>query len=423
MLLTNLPPASKEHMCRVRSAPHLPGLVLPRALHRQRLPPLDVAVRSPPSAGLGMCNDPWRVMDEPVIRKRQSRRTKTAVVKVVTLADESLESPPRKPRRCKTSAADNLQSPQDCYGTVTPLSTHSACITCASTPQYSSWESNKSIVRPLASVDGQEGVSWVRGARLGSGSYGTVYKAMDRNSGKMFAVKEIVIGTHAHKENKEKVKLDMELEICRSLRHPNIVSYMGHTFTDEHLYIFLEYVPGGSMKSVVQEFGPLGDTSLRLATMGMVEGLNYLHTQNPPVVHRDIKAANLLVDLEMCVKLADFGCSKCSADTQSFTTVGSVPWMAPEVLLLEGGHGRKADIWSVGCTIIELATAENPWGKNAFDNIMYAMQHIALSNTAPPIPEALCPDGRNLIEQCVSRIAPERPTPGELLDHPFLSES
>ncbi|CAE7571119.1 mkkA, partial [Symbiodinium sp. CCMP2456] len=122
---------------------------------------------------------------------------------------------------------------------------------------------------------------------------------------------------------------------------------------------------------------------------GVLAGLDYLHTRNPPVVHRDIKGANILVDLNFNVKLSDFGCSKREDLTKSFTTIGSIPWMAPEVISQQQGHGRKADIWSMGCAVLEMATAEKPWGNDAFDNVMYALRHISMTDAIPPIPDTL----------------------------------
>jgi len=180
-----------------------------------------------------------------------------------------------------------------------------------------------------------------------------------------------------NKQLEEQVtKLKAELDICKDLRHPHIVRYLGHEYMDAKLCIKLEFVPGGSLLALLSEFGPLEGVMMQTASRGLVEGLNYLHTHNPPVVHRDIKGANVLVDTDFCVKLADFGCSKRSSDTQSFVTIGSVPWMAPEVINQKSGHGRKADIWSLGCTLIEMATAEKPWGADKFNNIMFALQWV-----------------------------------------------
>lgn len=265
------------------------------------------------------------------------------------------------------------------------------------------------------------GLNWVRGRALGAGSFGTVYKAFDPATFQIFAVKEAMLEEKSGQEGKQRERLDAELNICRTLRHPNIVSYLGHDYTDQHLYIYLEFVAGGSIASVLSEFGPLKGPPLRKATFGMLEGLDYLHTRSPPVVHRDIKGANVLVDLDLCVKLADFGCSKWSSETKSFTTLGSVPWMAPEVITQQEGHGRKADIWSFGCTVIEMASAEKPWGNGAFNNMMFALNHIATSTAAPPIPESVSPACRDLIGMCVQRSQDKRPSAGELLRHEFLA--
>jgi len=260
-----------------------------------------------------------------------------------------------------------------------------------------------------------QGGGWKKGDRIGTGSYGCVFKALHKDSGLIFAVKCAVLDENNEEDCKFRARLEEELDICKRLRHPNIISFLGTDYEDNNLYIYLEFAAGGSLASVLHEFGPLGERLLQPATRGLLEGLNYLHTQDPPVVHRDIKGANILVDLKFTVKLADFGCSKRNTVTTSFTMIGSVPWMAPEVILQQDGHGRKADIWSVGCTIIEMATAEKPWGDNMFDNLMFALSHIGLSTKIPTIPEAVSGDCHDLITRCLRRSAQDRPSTEDLL--------
>merc|ERR1712046_474126 len=110
---------------------------------------------------------------------------------------------------------------------------------------------------------------------------------------------------------------------------------------------------------VLSQFGELEESLIRTYTKEAFEGLEYLHGQEPPVLHRDIKGANILVGLDCRVKLSDFGCSKRTSDdtTGTLSMRGSIPWMAPEVIR-ETGAGRKADIWSLGCTVIEMGTAK-----------------------------------------------------------------
>uniref|UniRef100_A0A7S2LZJ5 Protein kinase domain-containing protein n=1 Tax=Zooxanthella nutricula TaxID=1333877 RepID=A0A7S2LZJ5_9DINO len=243
---------------------------------------------------------------------------------------------------------------------------------------------------------------------------------MDCEAGLLFAVKKAIFDEHSEEDRRFRARLEAELDICKGLRHPNIISYLGHDYQDNTLYIYLEYAPGGSIATILSEFGAMGDPLLQTATKGLLEGLNYLHTREPPVVHRDIKGANILVDLSFCMKLADFGCSKRSSVTTSFTILGSVPWMAPEVIQQQDGHGRKADIWSVGCTLIEMASAEKPWGEKVFDNFMFAMSHIGLSDALPPIPHAVSHSCRELIASCIRRKPQDRPSAADLLGSEYL---
>jgi len=272
-------------------------------------------------------------------------------------------------------------------------------------------------------LDAKDGLlritEWRIGSKIGQGSYGSVYKALDTTTGTLFAVKKAAI--QANDEDKTYVeKLSDELEIFRYLRHPNIVSFLGYEIKDGELCIFMDFVRGGSLSAMVAEFGAFSSKLLRQATLGMLQGLEYLHSHSPPIVHRDIKGANVLVDKDFAIRLTDFGCSKRCDVSTSFTTVGSIPWMAPEVISQQNGYGRKADIWSLGCTIIELATAETPWGKGAFDNIMFALKRIGLSEEVPPIPEDMPSSLQQLVRSCLTRNADARPTTSDLIYHDFF---
>lgn len=260
------------------------------------------------------------------------------------------------------------------------------------------------------------GLKWRQGEEIGSGSYGHVYMAQCKSTGHIFAVK---VSRVRDTEEKASEQIQQELDICKNLRHRHIVACLGNEFVNGRLYIYLEYVPGGSLRHMVNEFGPLEAPLLVKATRAMLKGLNYLHKRNPPVVHRDLKGANVLIDLQFCVKLADFGCSKCDDMSRSFSKVGSIHWVAPEVLQ-DAGHGRKADIWSLGCVIIEIATAADPWGPKAFDNMVQAMYVIAASERTPPIPDVLSDGVRSLLRSCIQRAPEERPSAVQLLQHECL---
>lgn len=263
---------------------------------------------------------------------------------------------------------------------------------------------------------------WKCGPEIGRGACAVVYKALSLDDGSIFVAKETRASPRNSDERRDLERAEGELKILRDLRHPNIVSVLGHERRDSSFYIFLEYVSGGSMLEYLDNWGPLEDGLLRKASRGLLEGLDYMHSRPEPVMHRDMKCANILVTADFCVKWSDFGHSKCDANTRSTSTVGSVPWMAPEVIRQEGeGYGRKADIWSFGCVVVEMASAERPWGKAFLDEngrnkcFLFVMKHIADSDATPAIPKDLARDGRELASSCLQRSPEARPWASELL--------
>merc|ERR1712070_531086 len=176
-------------------------------------------------------------------------------------------------------------------------------------------------------------------------------------------------------------------------------------------------MPGGSLAQVLRDFGAFDESLTSSWTQDIVKGLEYLHSREPPVLHRDIKGANILVDLDCRVKLADFGCSKRAEDQASATIRGSIPWMAPEVVM-QKPSGRPADIWSLGCVVIEMSTAEPPWG--GFDNHMAAMYKIGMSKENVPIPDNLSASGKEFLGLCLDRDPEKRASAEELLKLGFL---
>lgn len=291
------------------------------------------------------------------------------------------------------------------------LKVNESSFACSSSLEDAEEELPAGVVRGAA-------FSWVRGEVIGRGMLGTVYKALDQQNGQLMAVKEVYFDSQDRSDDKFRAALQNEISLYKDLKHPHIVSYLGDDYISGRLYIYLEFMAGGSIAQVLSQFGAFDEALIARYMRNLVEGLEYLHTRDPPILHRDIKGANILVGVDGTVKLSDFGCSKRSDRTAVHTLRGSVPWMAPEVMK-EQGYGRKADIWSLGCVLIEMSTASSPWGH--FDNCLAAMVRIAMSQETPPIPEHLSESCRRFTELCTKRTPEERPNATDLLAHEFLS--
>ena len=218
------------------------------------------------------------------------------------------------------------------------------------------------------------------------------------------------------------MKLQKEVNIMRKLVHPNIVRYLGTEFISTptpQFCILLEYVPGGSIASMLKQFGRFTDKIVREYTRQILQGLAYLHRNN--IIHRDIKGANLLVTERGLVKLADFGCSVKFDGMDSMRQkgkeklLGSVPWMAPEAIKFAEEHvGRKSDIWSVGCVCIEMATGKRPW--SLYTNHLALMFFVATSDTVPTYPPECSASCAHFLSSCLKRNPDERKTAIELLE-------
>lgn len=260
------------------------------------------------------------------------------------------------------------------------------------------------------------------GPQLGRGSYGTVHMGM-LPSGKLVAVKVIQI-VRKKKDQLNAVKL--EVNMLRSLNHPNIIRYFGCHATQGEMRVFMEFAVGGSLTSLVRKFEKLSEPVMRYYTHQILTGLLFLHSRH--VVHRDIKGENILIDGHGVAKLADFGCSKGLADIANKsqngcgTLVGSPYWMAPEVIKNEA-YGTKADIWSVGCTVVEMLNGGHPPWHEKFDNVYSAMFFIASTSEIPSnIPNDVSDTCRDFLARCFERDVAKRSSTQELLNHPWLHD-
>ncbi|KAB1204848.1 Mitogen-activated protein kinase kinase kinase YODA [Morella rubra] len=260
------------------------------------------------------------------------------------------------------------------------------------------------------------GSRWKKGKLLGRGTFGHVYVAFNSESGEMCAMKEVTLFSDDAKSKESAKQLMQEIALLSRLRHPNIVQYNGSNTVGDKLYIYLEYVSGGSIFKLLQDYGQFGELAIRSYTHQILLGLAYLHAKN--TVHRDIKGANILVDPNGRVKLADFGMAKhITGQSCPLSFKGSPYWMAPEVIRNSNGCNLAVDIWSLGCTVLEMATTKPPWSQ--YEGVA-AMFKIGNSKELPVIPDHLSDDGKNFVRQCLQRNPINRPTAAQLLEHPFV---
>lgn len=262
-----------------------------------------------------------------------------------------------------------------------------------------------------------EGVHWMRGARLGSGSFSVCHQAWDCRSGLLMAVKQLPTLSSA-----EQLRAVDELQLLARLRHRRLLQLLAATRRPDRLCLFVEWEAGGSVQSLLERFGSLSTDVIRRYGLHLLQGLAYLHENR--VVHRDLKGANLLVDSSgQWLKIADLGSAAVLTGDSTLPgelagqLLGTVAFMAPEVV--RGGHyGRSSDVWSAGCCVIEMATGRPPWHQWACANFMTLLFKIADSQKPPALPSDLADDLRELVIDCHKMDQRQRPRARDLLHYP-----
>lgn len=283
----------------------------------------------------------------------------------------------------------------------------------------------------LSASAGNVHLRWQQGQFVGGGTFGSVYAAINLDSGHLMAVKEIrlqdpkLIPTIVS-------QIRDEMGVLQVLDHPNVVQYFGIEPHRDKVYIFMEYCSGGSLAGLLEHGRIEDETVVQVYALQMLEGLGYLHDAN--VVHRDIKPENILLDHNGVIKFVDFGAAKVIAK-QGKTVVADGPsgngrqrsvqgtpmYMSPEVI--KGGkHGGRlgaADIWSLGCVISEMATGCRPWAN--MDNDFAIMYNIANGNSPmTPNAEQMSEVGLDFLKRCFERDPARRASAAELLQHEWI---
>lgn len=280
----------------------------------------------------------------------------------------------------------------------------------------------------LTDTDGH--INWLKGARIGAGTFGVVYLGMSPTTGELMAVKQIPLPTQDSSSEMHQLMVDQqrEMHLLKELDHENIVRYFGASTSDGCFNIFLEYVPGGSVLSMLTSYGPFEEPLIRNFVRQVLIGLSYLHGEN--IIHRDIKGANILIDIKGTVKIGDFGISKRvdagdeeeQADQHLQRTrrraslQGLVFWMAPEVVK-QIAYTKKADIWLMGALIVEMFTGSHPFPQL---NHMQAIFKLGTLVT-PEIPEQCTAEATDFLGKTFEIDYEKRPDAVTLLSDTFLN--
>ncbi|KAJ2237002.1 hypothetical protein H4R99_002532 [Coemansia sp. RSA 1722] len=277
-------------------------------------------------------------------------------------------------------------------------------------------------------------IQWIKGKLIGKGSFGNVHVAINAATGEVIAVKQIrlpksicALTTKDKGDQKAKSQWEeavgmmyTEVELLKDLDHENIVQLLGFEIAGGVMSMFLEYVPGGTVQSLVQQHGPLPESVVRSFLRQILAGLAYLHERG--ILHRDIKGANILVDETGTCKISDFGISR-RTDHSSLVAllrgsnmsnsqgkiIGTVPFMAPEVAR-GARYTEAADIWSLGCVVVQMWSGRPPWDELQEPQVFFKLGR----GKAPPVPDDLTEDGLDFCKKCFAAVPEQRLAAGQL---------
>ncbi|CAH8466325.1 unnamed protein product [Dicrocoelium dendriticum] len=249
---------------------------------------------------------------------------------------------------------------------------------------------------------------------LGKGAFGTVYVGRDLATQRKIAIKELSFTEPAqHQQMLEEIRLHSRLN------HENIVHYLGAVVDGGVFKVLMELVPGGSLTSLLKKHEALQEKTVSNYSMQILKGLNYLHRNR--IIHRDIKADNILINQYTGVlKLSDFGVSKrlTGMGARAVSFKGTCQYMAPELIKNQRGYDFPIDIWSFGCTVVQMLTGFPPFKE--YENPMAAVFRVGRDAEHPAIPDSVSPICRAFVLRTFVPTPSERATAAELLDDPFI---
>jgi len=252
--------------------------------------------------------------------------------------------------------------------------------------------------------------------RIGKGAFGSVYKARLNATGEEIAVKKLYCEVLKPDEKETRKN---EYQLLHKMTHPCITQYHGLSFKGREQWILMEYCALGSVEHIMEITGrTLSENQASFILSSLVQGLAYLHANK--VLHRDIKCANLLMNPQGEVKLADFGIARLLEGNITFSTYGTPHWMAPEIWA-ESGYDYAADIWSMGITAYECVEGEPP-----YEDVGPMAVYLQVKQKGAPRfsnPEDYSAEFVSFVNACLEMNPKNRPTAAQLLEHPFIQNA
>lgn len=250
---------------------------------------------------------------------------------------------------------------------------------------------------------------------LGTGSFGKVFLVKHKKTNQLFAMK--TIDKLRNTKNNDNPYFRKEIEIMYKISHSNIVKLFSHFEDEKYCYFLMEYVENGSLFSLLKH-EKLSKNKISELAFQLILSVYYLHNMNPPIIHRDIKLENILIDSKMNVKLTDFGWSNYIENDAIRKTFCGTPSYFPPEMIKKQGHDHNVDIWCIGIVIFEMITGKQPFKGN---NKMELEKNILEGNINWPMDMNL--EAKSLIKKILKNNPKERPSLVQILEHPFFRKN
>lgn len=254
------------------------------------------------------------------------------------------------------------------------------------------------------------------GRPIGKGGFGEVWKVTQKQTKRVYVIK--VMSKKSIIEQKLVDQINREIEIMYKVNHPHIVKLINHFEDDESFYLIMDYASKGQLYSLLKKQLRFDEKTAAQYIIELISAIKYLHSFDPPIIHRDVKPENILLDENYRVKLADFGWSNYnnkSGDLRK-TYCGTPEYLSPEMLRKQG-HDTNIDIWSIGILIFELLAGHSPFGGTSQEELFYNIkkQRIMWPSDFPP-------DAKDLVFHILKQNPKDRVSIAEINSHKWFSQ-